>query len=281
MAKNEPVPGPTQSPGPSASPPSGNSGLSFEALQQFASMWQAPSGNQKPSTAFERYGPLSGNRNMERAGEQLGISAQTPITRNVADFIKDYYRWPTEQQLKFRNQLALLDKSALTATDDQIASAWASYVQQSANHLDAGQALSPWDILAKDIAVRGQGGSLAGTKTRTTTDTSLTSQADAAAIFRTAAQSLLGRAPTTEEINQFRANLNSQERANPVTSTITTTTNEQGEVVNESRTSQGGISAAGAADIAKEKAKLNPEYGAYQAATTYHNAMMQLIMRGY
>lgn len=274
----------TQSPGPTPGPtlpPSRGGDPIADAIQNQANAWLSPSGggSQKPSTAFQGYGPLSGNRNLERAGESLGYN--NPITRNVTDFIKDYYRWPEEEQMKFRNQLALLDKSALTATDDQIAQAWGSYVQQSANALDAGRSLTPWDILAKDIAVRGKAASLAGTKTRTTSDTSLTSQADAAAIFRTAAQSLLGRGPTTEEINQFRANLNAQERANPVTSTITTTTNEQGEVTNESRTSQGGISAAAAADIAKEKAKLNPEYGAYQAATTYHNAMMQLIMRGY
>jgi len=275
--------GPTPSPGPtgSASPPAGPSGLSYEQLQQFASSWAAPTNSGKPSVAFEKFGPLSGQRNMERAGESLGVTRGPTITRSVSEFIKDYYRWPAEQQMKLRNQLALLDKSALTATDEQIVSAWASYVQQSANNLDAGVTLSPWDILAKDIAVRGKAASLAGTKTQTTTDTSLTSQADAAAIFRTAAQSLLGRAPTTEEINQFRANLNAQERSNPVTSTVTTTTNELGEVTNTSRTSQGGVSAAAAADMAKERAKENPEYASYQAASTYHNAMIQMIMRGY
>lgn len=275
-----------QSPGPTPGPtvnsaPAGRSGDAIaDAIQNQANAWLSPSGGStKPSTAFQGYGPLSGNRNLERAGETLGYT--NPMTRSVTDFVKDYYRWSDEDKLKLRNQLGLLDKSALTATDDQIAQAWASYVQQSANNLDAGVSLTPWDILAKDIAVRGKAASLAGTKSRTTTDTNLTSQADAAAIFRTAAQSLLGRAPTTQEINQFRSTLNAQERANPVTSTITTTTNEQGDVTNESRVSQGGISSAAAADMAKENAKLNPEYGAYQAATTYHNAMMQMIMRGY
>jgi hypothetical protein len=192
----------------------------------------------------------------------------------------EFYGWSDNQKADFRNKLGLMNKSFMLASDDQLAQAWGDYVQQSANYYAAGKTLTPWEIFSKDIAVHG---GTAGPTTRTTktTDTSLTSRVDSDAIFKSAAQSLLGRAPTDSEYQSFYANLNSQERANPTVATTTSTTDAEGNVVESSRTSQGGLGAGGAQLIAQRQAEQNPEYGAYQASTTYMNALMQTIMRGY
>lgn len=268
LRRATPTPGLTQTP----TAPAGQDLSQIEGGPQFSS-------SGKPATAFGGlYGPLSGR---DRQGEFMagGGGHGDRITKSVQEMTREFYNWSDSQKSDFRNKLALMNKSFLSASDDQLAQAWGDYVQQSANYLDAGQTLTPWDIFSKDIAVHG--GSLAGTKTTRTTDTSLTSRIDSDAIFKSAAQSLLGRAPTAAEYQAFYGNLNSQERANPTTATTTTTTDAEGNVTSSNRVSEGGLGAGGAQMIAQRQAEQNPEYGAYQASTTYMNALMQTIMRGY
>lgn len=266
-----PTPGTTQAPQPMAS--GGDDLLQVEGTPQVSSTG-------KPLTAFGGlYGPLS-NRRDQRGEFMAGGGSGGQITKSVQDMTNEFYGWSDSQKSDFRNRLALLNKSYLLASDNDLASAWGDYVQQSANYLAAGQTLTPWDIFSKDLAVHG-GTSGPTTKTTKTTDTSLTSRVDSDAIFKSAAQSLLGRAPTEAEYKQFYSNLNSQERANPTIATTTTTTDAEGNVTNSNRTSEGGLGQGGAQLIAQRQAEQNPEYGAYQAATTYMNALMQTIMRGY
>lgn len=238
----------------------------------------------KPSVA-RQYGPLSGYEIRVNAGTTPGTT-QVPIGSGysslpVDQFAMQYYTWSQDKKDKFRAKLGLINKNALQATDDDLAKTWADYVQQSANNYAAGVSLTPDEILDKDIASRGQSASLAGTKTTTTSDVSLTSKVDSDAIFNSAAKALLGRAPTADEYSQFQASLNSAERSNPVNATTTTTTDAEGNVVNQSRTSSGGLGSGGAQLLAQQAAEKNPEYGSYQAATTYWNAAMQMIQRGY
>src|SRR5678809_758839 len=95
----------------------------------------------KPGTAYGgAYGPLS-NRFAGQGGEyqSSGGRAGLPITKSVMDMSNEYYSWTERQKSDFRNRLALLNKSALTATDDQLAKAWSDYVQQSANYYSTGK----------------------------------------------------------------------------------------------------------------------------------------------
>lgn len=270
---------PTPSPGATQAPVVASR---EDVLREFAQVGPRSSSTGKPDVAFgTKYGPLGGGRGSAREPDEGTREGWTSYTKSVQDMINEYYGWSDQQKGVLRAKLALIDKNALRATDDQIAQMWGSYVQQSANNLAANVHLTPWDILAKDITTRGGDASLAGTKTQKTTDTSLTSRVDADALFTSAAQQLLGRDPTKQESAAFHNMLNAQEKANPTVATTTTTTDEEGNVVSQSRTSTGGLGAGGAQLLAKQKAEENPEYGAYQAATTYYNAMMQVIQRGY
>lgn len=248
------------------------------AAQAFANVG---GGTSKPDKVFTgNYGPVSNAANFYGFKHGLGDTSigSQPIVENIQQTINRYYNWTDDQKQELRNKLSLIDKSALTASDSDIAKIWGDYAQQAANYLSAGQNITPWDILSKDIAARGgQPVSKAGTRTETTSDTSLTSRIDSDAIFRSAAQSLLGRDPTAAENAKFQSLLNAQEQANPTTATISTTTDDQGNVIAQNRTSQGGVTAAGAAELARRQALQNPEAGAYQAATTYFNAFRQAL----
>lgn len=266
------TPGPT----PGATPPA--------SQQDIGAYLNAPptvSASGKPTTAYGgNYGPMS-NRFAGQDIQSGGGRAGQRITKSVQDMTNEFYGWDDRQKAEFRNRLGMLNKNFLTATDDQLASAWGDYVQQSANYLSAGQNLTPWDIFSKDLASKSAANAGPQTHTTKTVDTSLTSRVDSDAVFKSAAQSLLGRAPTDAEYAKFYSTLNSQERANPTVATTTTTTDAEGNVTNSQRTSEGGIGAGGAQLLAQKAAEQNPDYGAYQAATTYYNAMMQTIMRGY
>lgn len=196
-----------------------------------------------------------------------------------------YYGWTQAQQDAFRAKMALVDSSYLTASDAALAAAWGGtngLVQQSAAYAAAGKDVSPWDILAKDIASNAGGkGKYQGTQTRNIQTVNLTSAADANAIFTSAAQSLLGRAPTADELAAFRNNLSGLEKANPTNQTIEETFNPQGFMIDKNvLKSSGGIGAAAQQNLALQQAKTNPEYGAYQAATTYMGALQELLGGG-
>jgi hypothetical protein len=265
-------------PGPTPSP---SNPASSSIEQQMANVQVGATVGGKPNLAFGgMYGPLAKTNRRFAGGEYESARSGTgQITKSVADMTNEFYGWSDNQKAQFRNSLALINKSFLNATDDQLAQAWGDYVQQSANYLAAGKTMTPMDIFSKDLAIRG--GGVPTTKTTKTVDTSLTSRVDSEAIFKSAAQSLLGRNPTDSEYAQFYSNLNAQERANPTVATTTTTTDEEGNPVSSTRTSEGGIGAAGSALLAQRQAEQSKDYGAYQAATTYYNAMLQTIMRGY
>jgi hypothetical protein len=266
---------------PPAAAPQGGAGQGADLLAAAQAFANAGGSTGKPDKVFTgNYGPISNSANFYGFKHGLGDTSvgSRPITETVQQTINRYYNWTDDEKQQLRNKLALVDKSALTASDSDIAKIWGDYAQQAANYLSAGQNITPWDIIAKDITSRsGQPISKAGTRTETTSDTNLSSRIDSDAIFRSAAQSLLGRDPTAAENAKFQTLLNAQQEANPTTATISTTTDDQGNVTNQSRTSQGGVSAAGAAELARRQALANPEAGAYQAATTYFNAFKQAL----
>src|SRR5688500_18852935 len=117
------------------------------------------------------------------------------------------------------------------------------------------------------------------TVTQTSTAFDMSTREDAHAIFLQAAQSLLGRDPTKSEIGAFQKALNAYEKANP---TVTTqTTNYMGDTVTgQTSTTKGGVKEGARQLMAVEDVKKDPEFGAYQAATTYFDAMMQMIGGG-
>lgn len=108
----------------------------------------------------------------------------------------------------------------------------------------------------------------------------LTDPKTAKAIVNQALSQFLGRNATDEEVAAFTVSINASERANPTVSDTTTTTSyRDGEQVSQSSnsTTSGGLTGAARQQIVADEAMQKPEYGAYQAASTYWNALQQSL----
>lgn len=121
-----------------------------------------------------------------------------------------------------------------------------------------------------------------GPKFKTTTDTRVdfTDPATARALTESIFQQLVGRNPGAGELGQFAAALSAAEAAAPTTTNTTSEYNDLGEVVSQRSTTAGGLSEAGKQQLMKERLREKPEYGVYQAATTYANATKRAIWGG-
>ena len=115
-----------------------------------------------------------------------------------------------------------------------------------------------------------------GSRSRTDVSTQITDPTTAQAVVTNALSQLLGRAPTAGEIAQFQATLRAKEAASPVT-THTTTSYKAGIETGSTSTQTGGLTSEGAALLAQQQAMGSKDYGAYQAATTYFNALLNAV----
>ena len=118
-----------------------------------------------------------------------------------------------------------------------------------------------------------------GPRSKTTTEkrVDLSSPEDVKALTTDMLTRLLGRAPTPDELAKYRGAMGSYEQAHPSMATTTTQLNDQGEATGSSTTTSGGVSDAARQQLITDQAKKGPEYGKFQSATTYFNAMMQMM----
>jgi hypothetical protein len=236
--------------------------------------------------------PLMGRRPEALAGEsdkavargRQGVGA--PKVQNYNDVVNQFYLWDDATKQKFRSQLALTGADVQHMNDAQLQKAWSGYVAQSGAYWQNGngKGLTPWDVMSMDMANREKQGPIKSTSTNTSTALDISTREDANYIAQQAARSLLGRDPTQQEISRLLGTLNQYERDNPRVTTSTQTSTQQpgGDTTSESSsTAQGGVSAEARNMLAQQQLKQGPEYGAYQAATTYFNDLMQVLGRGY
>lgn len=158
----------------------------------------------------------------------------------------------------------------------QVQSAWQYAVEEAAEAYAAGrQRMTPWDVIGM---MAGTSGAAAGPKTTSYSSTSVNipTKQDAAAAVRSIFQDAIGRDPTDGEIARYSSVIFGAAKANPTRTNTTTTTDASGNSTSSSTTS-GGMTAAGYQEMLENKVRQDPEYGAYQAATTYMNALMDAI----
>lgn len=200
-------------------------------------------------------------------------------TQKLSEVANQYYNWDDKTKNKFLSQLNLAGYDTNSMKDSQIAQLWGTYASQAAQYYSQGRKMTPWDILAKDREQREAYMNTPRSVTQSSTSYDMSTREDAHGIFLQAAQSLLGRDPTKAEIGAFQKALNAYEKANP---TVTTqTTNYMGDTVTgQTSTTKGGVKEGARQVMAMEDVKADPEYGAYQAATTYYDAMMEMIGGG-
>lgn len=161
---------------------------------------------------------------------------------------------------------------------DAALKAWNYAVEEASGFTTAGRDMTPWGFLDL-VEASGSGNSRGAPKTQTANSTrvNLPSKADAEAVVTQILHDALGRDPDKGELARYSSLLIGKAQANPEKTSTTTTYNADGSSSNSSTVTSGGYSSAAMQQDVLDKAKADPEYGAYQAATTYMNAVMSAI----
>lgn len=171
---------------------------------------------------------------------------------------------------------------------EDVEKAWDFLIAKAADYHEANpnSLMTPVDMLelygAGGAAALGSTGTAQAAKIQEVISRSrdLTSNTEARALLTRAATDALGRRPTAKEIDDLQVALNSAQTKNPVTTTTRTSLGAGGDVRSQDQTQTGGVNADAFTDKwvrGGDKPSLDSEYGAYQAASTYYNALMQAI----
>lgn len=196
------------------------------------------------------------------------------------DGAKQYFFSLTEaEQQSWANKLYRAGMISDPGNQDAAFAQWSSAVDYAANQYTyGGKPLTPWDVLQSRMGISGKQN---GPKTTVDRQTSVTYLApgDAEAMVKSVFQNALGRDPDKGELSRYRSMLVSKQKQQPQTSKSTQTVDANG---NRTGSNYGtaAISGAGLQQAALDKAQADPEYGAYQAATTYMGALQQLMQGG-
>jgi hypothetical protein len=200
-------------------------------------------------------------------------------------------------------------KNGLKAdTLDDLQNVWETAVQYSANKYAAGAKKTPWEMIPlMGGAWQGGGGEADRSRTmtqtmheagRTTTETAtqvdISNPEQSRALVQDVLSRALGRRASGDELGEFVGTLNTYQRENPSVSTRTSVTTPQdttqtttegpggqssstttaGGETSSSTTNRQGATAEGGQELLLENAMETPDYGAYQASTTYYNALL-------
>lgn len=193
---------------------------------------------------------------------------------------------------------------------DDLRSVWETAIQYSANKYSAGSKKTPWEMIPlMGGSWQGGGGEAdrsrtmtqtmheAGrTVTETATQVDISNPEQSRALVQDVLSRALGRWATGDELAEFVGTLNTYQRENPSVSTRTSTTTPQtttqtttqngegttstsntetvGGETTSSTTNQQGATAEGGQQLLLEEAMEAPDYGAYQASTTYYDALL-------
>lgn len=220
----------------------------------------------------------------------------TPNYLSVDDATSQFFTWSEKKRKDFMAQATV---GGLLQPGDGImkaSSLWATLVKESAAYTSAGTDFSPWDVLAAYTKQAGGSGAwvrqgdwevntftgqkrYVGPQFKTTTENRVdfTDPATAQAIATGVFQDMLGRDPSKGELASFASALKAAEFAHPVNTSTTTEFNSQGEAIGTKVRQSGGMTAEGRQMIERNAIKKDKEYGAYQAATTYQNALESAV----
>lgn len=210
------------------------------------------------------------------------VGGGTAVTRDVAS---GYLAWNDPSvlsDLDKRNLALTLYRAGLVSDPgnyDQVQAAWNQAVQDAAQAYQAGKMVTPMQMLASKVAfaadVRKANGGL--TNTSTSTSYNIPSPQDSEAIVKSVFQQGIGRDPTEHELAKYSTMISGIAQKNPSTSTSTTTRDLAGNSHTTTSTHEKAPTQAGYQQAIMDGVQQNPEYGAYQAATTYYNATLAAL----
>jgi hypothetical protein len=202
-----------------------------------------------------------------------GKSTSVGTTLTLQDAVSDWYKWSDQERSAFGQRLYKLGLVKDPNDYGAVFNTWQSAVQEASNfYMAAGKKVTPWQVL--DVVAGGAGGGPhSTTQTNTSKSFNIPTVADAHAATRQLFQALMGRDPDENEQDRYASMMTAYAQKHPTVTKETGTTDIHGNVTSSS-TKTGGWTDAGLTDVLSQKAKADPEYGSYQAATTYFNALI-------
>lgn len=283
--------------------PTSNSADPLDALKQMAA--QAQSGAVGMS-GFDRSGMTNPQVYWGRTvaepefnfitGKMEGGGVPTvsgdPVLKSAYEAAYDIYGWSASEKEAWGKRMFSNGMIADPYDWDGMVKAWSWAVDNAAAYQSQGKNITPWGFVSMYENERADAGlglgadtGYQGPRTQTSTNTSvnLPSQSDAEATVQQLFKEQMGRDATDNELARYSSMLIGGYRDNPQTTTSTTTTTPSdfapdGSVINStSETTSTSTGAFNPSGMLTKKAQADPEYGAYQAATTYFNALMQAI----
>lgn len=222
-----------------------------------------------------------------RGGEHGGPGGgrATPTLKSVAEGYQKFNTFTPEYVSALGLSLYRAGLISNPQSYDQVQTFWNKAVEDAALKYSAGQLVTPEEMIALKLHVsslatsggRGGLGGAGGKRTDTSTSISIPSPQDAEALVKNIYQQAVGRDPNKQELARYTSLVVGIAKSSPSTSTSTTSTDASGNSKSSTSTTNRGVTSAGMQQAVMDKLQASPEYGAYQAATTYYNAMLQAI----
>jgi hypothetical protein len=171
--------------------------------------------------------------------------------------------------------------------------AYGRLLESAAARYQAGQSISPDELLAMHIdynskasagtGIFGTGEGPGGSKVEhgpdktTSTSVDIFSATDARGLARATLRRELGRDPTEAEYEDFVAALQAKQKANPSVTTTRYTYDKNGNVVDTSYKTTGGMTSYGLDEFAQSQAEQNPGWAEWQAAGQFFPGAMAVL----
>lgn len=168
----------------------------------------------------------------------------------------------------------------------QVRAAYAGLLEDTAERNVTQPTLTPMDLLDQQIAyykdnfkdgkVAGAEEGFTGVKKDKATHVDIYSPSEARGLIRNVLKAELGREPTEDEFEDFRASLTAEQEDNPSVS-VTRSRYVDGDVVSSRTTSRGGIDPN---EYATEWAQSQPGWAEWQAVGTYFPTALNVLGSG-
>lgn len=265
----------------------------------------SPGGGGGGSAAQDDPPVFMGGGNVVTQNERAGSVHRNPSRKDIPGhgFVKpmsevadQWYDWDDVNRQQWAQHL--IDAGVLDEEDrydySKLQQMWAAMVQESAGYTARGKQVSPWDAAVlygggdeSGVTAASLGRAAVGergvgadaplqryTQSSRSRNVDLTDPTTAKALANQVLGKILGRDANDDEIRSYTKALNDSEKANPrITDTRTKYVlrdDESGYDATTTSRSHGGVDAG---QVMSNIAEDDPEAGAYQAATTYWNAL--------
>jgi hypothetical protein len=205
--------------------------------------------------------------------------------RASEDAMNDVHTWNADKRAAMGKKLYAAGLISDPNSWDEINKVWYTAVQEAGLRFSATNGkdkVTPYDLIDMMAGVggNGKGKNSNRTMTHTSVSTQTLDQESADGIVRAIFQQSMGRDPTDGELSDYRTMMTGYAKDHPQTTTTTTKYDGQGNEASSTSNTKGGITESGLQNMAAQHAQADPEYGTYQAATTYWNALLGMIGGG-